>query len=104
LIKDIERGYRITPTGDRARNDIYHLTYLLVGSLVDSKNRIEYGYNLSDERVKKIVNAIISSQEENGGWIPFWNDKSDPVYTTLTLKLLIWLGVINEKDFIIQYD
>ena len=104
LIQDIERGYHFTPTGSSVRNDIYHLTYLLLASLVDSKNRIEYGYNLKDKRVKKIVRAIICSQEENGGWIPFWTDKSDPMYTTLTLKLLLWLGVLNTTNLINQYD
>ena len=56
------------------------------------------GYDLSDERVKKIVGAIISSQLEDGGWRPFWADKSDPVYTVLTLKLLAFMDMLKVED------
>lgn len=98
LVTDVERGYCIKSTGERVPNDIYHLTHLLLSSLVDTKSRIEAGYDLTDERIKKIVQAIIDSQIENGGWIPFWSDKPDPVYSVLTLKLLVWLGVLNKKD------
>ncbi|UCE12471.1 MAG: terpene cyclase/mutase family protein [Candidatus Heimdallarchaeota archaeon] len=98
LVIDIERGYCTRDTGEKVPNDIYHLTHLLLSSLVDTRSRIEAGYDLTDIRVQKIVEAIIDSQTENGGWIPFWSDKTDPIYSVLTLKLFVWLGVINKED------
>ena len=95
---DAEKGYYIAPNGEKRENDIYHLTHLLLSSLVDSKRRIEAGYNLNDVRVNKIVHAIVKSQREDGGWRPFWAPSSDPTYTMLTLKLLVWLGVINPEE------
>lgn len=95
---DVERGYHIAPIGEKRENDIYHLTHLLLSSLVDSKRRIEAGYNLDDVRVNKIVQAILNSQREDGGWRPFWTRNSDPTYTVLTLKLLVWLGVLNPEE------
>ena len=89
---DVERGYYVASNGEKRENGIYHLTYLLLSSLVDSKRRIEAGYDLKDVRVNKIVQAILKSQRENGGWRPFWIQDSDPTYTVLALKLLIWLG------------
>jgi hypothetical protein len=98
VARDAERRYYVAPNGEKRENDVYHLTHLLLSSLVDKNSRIEAGYNLSDERVKKIVEAIVDSQREDGGWRPFWVDKSDPVYTVLTLKLLASLGALKVKD------
>ena len=95
---DAEKGYYIAPNGEKRENDIYHLTHLLLSSLVDSKRRIEAGYNLNDVRINKIVHAILKSQREDGSWRPFWTPNSDPTYTMLTLKLLVWLGVINSEE------
>jgi len=99
LALDVERGYYITPTGNKRENDIYNLTHLLLSSLVDSKRRIDAGYNLKDIRVNKIVQAILDSQREDGGWRPFWRQDSDPTYTVLTLKILVWLGILD-PDFL----
>jgi hypothetical protein len=90
---DAERGYYHDPSGKRRDLDIYHLTHVLLSSLVDSNGRIEAGYDLGDPRVKKIVDAIVRTQHEDGGWKPFWTEESDPTYTVLALKLLVWLGV-----------
>ncbi len=95
---DAERGYYLAPNGRKRGNDIYHLTHLLLSSLVDKDRRIEAGYDLSDERVKRIVEAIVDSQLEDGGWRPFWADRSDPVYTVLTLKLLVLVGALEVED------
>lgn len=94
---DAERGYYIAPIGETRENDIYHLTHLLLSSLTDSKRRIEAGYNSNDVRVGKIVQAIIKSQRGDGGWRPFWTRYSDPAYTVLALKLLVWLDVIDQE-------
>ena len=98
VARDAERGYYLAPNGEKRENDIYHLTHLLLSSLVDKDRRIEAGYDLSDERVKKIVEAIVDSQLEDGGWRPFWKNESDPVYTVLTLKLLVSLDVLKRQD------
>jgi len=98
MARDAERGYYIAPNGEKRENDIYHLTHLLLSSLVDSKRRIEAGYNLNDMRVNKIVQAILKSQREDGGWRPFWTRNSDPTYTVLTLKLLVWLDAIDSEE------
>jgi len=58
---DVEKGYYVASTGEKRENDIYHLTHLLLSSLVDSKRRIEAGYNLNDVRVDKIVQAILNA-------------------------------------------
>jgi len=94
---DAERGYHFSFKGEKRENDIYHLTYLLLSSLVDSKGRIESGYDLEDVRVRKIVEAILDTQREDGGWRPFWTLDSDPTYTVIVLKLLVWLGVIDPE-------
>ena len=98
VARDAERGYYLAANGEKRENDIYHLTHLLLSSLVDKNRRIEAGYDLNDERVKKIVGAIVDSQLDDGGWRPFWADKSDPVYTVLTLKLLASVDMLKIED------
>jgi len=95
---DAERGYHVEPNGKRVENDVYHLTHLLLSSLVDTERRLQAGYDLRDERVRKIVQAILENQREDGGWRPFWTACSSPTYTVLTLKLLTWLGVLNTGE------
>jgi len=95
---DVKRGYYTARNGEKRENDIYHLTHLLLSSLVDSKRRIEAGYNLNDVRVNKIVQAILKSQREDGGWRPFWTRESDSAYTVLTLKLLVWLDAVSPEE------
>jgi len=98
VARDAERGYYVALNGEKRDNDIYHLTHLFLSSLVDKNSRIEAGYDLNDKRVEKIVKAIVDSQLEDGGWRPFWSEKSDPVYTVLALKLLASLGVVKVGD------
>jgi hypothetical protein len=98
VARDAERGYYTALNGEKRENDIYHLTHLLLSSLVDKNSRIEADYDLNDKRVQKIVKAIVDSQLEDGGWRPFWSDNSDPVYTVLTLKLLASLGAVKVGD------
>ena len=95
---DAERGYNMAPNGEKRENDIYHLTHLLIASLVDSRRRIDAGYNLKDTRVNKIVQAILDSQHKDGGWRPFWTPNSDPTYTVLALKLLVWLDILKPEN------
>ena len=102
VARNADRGYYVAPNGEKRENDIYHLTHLLLSSLVDKNRRIEAGYDLSDERVKKIVEAVVDSQLEDGGWRPFWADKSDPVYTVLTLKLLASMDALKVENLRVQ--
>ncbi len=98
VARDVDRGYYVALNGEKRENEIYHLTHLLLSSLVDKNSRIKTGYDLSDERVKKIVGAIVDSQREDGGWRPFWAEESDPVYTVLALKLLVFVGVLKVEE------
>lgn len=98
LAKDAERGYYTALNGGKRENDIYHLTHLLGSSLVDKNRRVEASYDLKDKRVKKIVKAILDSQREDSGWSPFWTEESSPVYTMLTLKLLVWVRALNREN------
>jgi hypothetical protein len=78
------------------RNDIYHLTHLLGQSFFFGKRSSDAGYDLKDERVKKIAKAIIQTQREDGGWRPFWSEESDPLYTGLVIKIFFWVGVLQK--------
>lgn len=98
LAKDTERGYYIAPNGEKKENDIYHLTHLILTPLVDTKRRIEASYEPGDGRIKKIAKAIVESQREDGGWRPFWSEKSDSAYTILALKLLVWVEALDLGD------
>lgn len=95
---DAKRGCYVALNGEKRENDIYHLAHLFLSSLVDGNSRIKAGYNLSDKRVEKIVEAIIDSQLEDGGWRPFWSEKSDSVYTVLALRLLASLSGVKVGD------
>jgi hypothetical protein len=92
---DVEKGHYTAADGKRRENDIYHLTHLLLSSLVDSAGRIKAGYDLTDERVRRVVQVIFETQREDGAWRPFFTEESSPTYTVLTLKLLAWLGALS---------
>jgi hypothetical protein len=79
------------------RNDIYHLTHLLGQSFFFGKRNAEAGYNVKDQRVEKIVKAIIETQREDGGWRPYWSEESDPLYTGLVLKIFFWIGALQKE-------
>jgi hypothetical protein len=98
VARDVERGYYVAPNGEKRQNEIYHLTHLLLSSLVDTNRRMKAGYDLRDKRVKKIVRGMIETQREDGGWKPFFAKESSPTSTTLALKLLFWLGVLSREE------
>ena len=81
----------------REENDIYHLTHLLGQSLFFGKRGADAGYNVKDERVKKILKAIMETQKEDGGWRPFWSKKSDPLYAALVIRIFLWAGALPKK-------
>lgn len=96
VAKDAESGFYYRK-GEKEENDIYHLTHLLGQSLFFGKRSADAGYDLKDERVGKIVKAIIETQREDGGWRPFWSKKSDPLYSALVIKIFFWIGALQKK-------
>ena len=96
MAKDAESGFHHRK-GQKEENDIYHLTHLLGQSLFFGKRSADAGYNVKDERVKKILKAILEAQREDGGWRPFWSKKSDPLYTALVIKIFLWVAALPRK-------
>ncbi len=96
VAKDAESGYYYRK-GQKEENDIYHLTHLLGQSFFFGKRSADAGYRVKDQRVRKIVKAIIETQREDGGWRPFWLKKSDPLYTALVIKIFYWIGALQKK-------
>jgi len=105
VAKDAESGF-YHRKGEKEENDIYHLTHLLGQSFFFGKRSAEAGYDVKDERVEKIVKAIIETQREDGGWRPYWSEESDPLYTGLVVKIFFWIGALQIqkiKSMIEQY-
>ncbi len=99
-VQDVERGYRIRlRDGQREELDGYTLTHLLLSWLLDPPRRIQRGYDVSDPKVRRMMEALIEIQREDGGWRPFWSEESSPVYTTLAVKVLILSGMLTREDF-----
>jgi hypothetical protein len=82
--------------GEKEENEVYHLTHLLGQSIFSGKRAASAGYNIKDKRVKKILEAIIEIQREDGGFRPFWSRRSDPLYTAIVLKILLWTGAMKK--------
>jgi len=95
--RDAEQGFNFF-TGEKRENDIYHLTHLLGQSFLSGKRGADAGYTTKDKRVKKILQAIIEIQREDGGFRPYWSEESDPLYAGLVLRIFLWVGGIKEKE------
>jgi hypothetical protein len=95
VAKDAEAGFHYR-NGEKTENDIYHLTHLLGQSFFFGKRSADAGYDVKDQRVGKIVKAIIQTQREDGGWRPYWSEESDPLYTGLVLKIFFWIGALSK--------
>jgi len=101
----VERGYRIRLRDEqREELDGYTLTHLLLSWLLDQPRRIQKGYDVSDPRVKRMMEALIDIQREDGGWRPFWSEKSSPVYTALAVKVLVLSGVLAREDLALDVE
>lgn len=97
--QDAERGYRIrSQDGQKEELDGYTLTHLLLSSLFDPPRRFQAGYDVGDPRVQCMMEALLDSQQEDGGWRPFWTEESSPIYTALAVKTLILSGVLAQAD------
>jgi prenyltransferase beta subunit len=97
MAKDAEQGFNFF-TGEKRENDIYHLTHLLGQSFVSGKRGADAGFATKDKRVKKILQAIIEIQREDGGFRPYWSEESDPLYAGLVLRIFLWVGGTKEKE------
>ena len=95
VAQDAEEGFW-DRKGEKEENEVYHLTHLLGQSIFSGKRVADAGYNIKDKRVKKIIEAIITIQREDGGFRPFWSKKSDPLYTGLVLKIFLWVGAMGK--------
>jgi hypothetical protein len=94
--QDAERGYWIRlRDGKKEPLDVYHLTHLLLSWLLDCPRRIQSGYDVSDPRVRRMMEALIDIQRADGGWRPFFAEESSPVYTALAVRVLILSGVLD---------
>jgi hypothetical protein len=82
--------------GVKEENEVYHLTHLLGQSIFSGKRAADAGYSIKDKRVRKILEAIIEIQREDGGFRPFWSRRSDPLYTGTVLKILLWTGAMKK--------
>ena len=96
MAENAERGFYYLK-GEKHENEVYHLTHLLGQSMFSGRRGADAGYNIKDKRVKKIMEAIIKIQREDGGFRPFWSKKSDPLYTGLVLKIFLWVGAMGKK-------
>jgi hypothetical protein len=98
-VRDVERGYRIRRRdGKRVELDVYDLTHLLLSWLLDPPRRLQSGYDAGDARVRRMMEALIGIQREDGGWRPFFAEGSSPVYTLLAVKALVLSGMLTRED------
>jgi hypothetical protein len=97
--QDAERGYWVRlRDGERESLDVYHLTHLLLSWLLDPPRRFQSGYDASDPRVRRMMEALIDIQREDGGWRPFFARESSPLYTALAVRALILSGMLRRED------
>jgi hypothetical protein len=96
---DAERGYRIRPSdGSRQEVEVYGLTHLLLSWLGDRPRRVDSGYDVSDQRVQLMMNALVACQWEDGGWRPFWAGESSALCAALAVKTLILTGALPKDE------
>jgi hypothetical protein len=81
--------------GQRCGLDVYHLV-----DTVLEPEAAAAGYDVSDERVTHIVDAVVDIQRRDGGWRPFWSEESDPTSTAYTLRALVWVGALPRETLV----
>jgi hypothetical protein len=94
---DAKEGFNFF-TGEKRENDIYHLTHLLGQSFFSGQRSAEAGYTVKDKRVKRIAEAMVEIQREDGGFRPFWSKKSDTLYTGLVLRIFLWIRAMKKNE------
>jgi hypothetical protein len=99
--QDAERGYWVRARdGAREEIEVYTLTHLLLSSLLDAPRRLQQGYDVSDPRVKCILEVLLEIQGQDGGWRPFFSEESSPRYTVLAVEVLVLSGAIPREDLL----
>jgi hypothetical protein len=103
--QDAERGYWIRARdGAREEIEVYTLTHLLLSSLLDAPRRLQGGYDVSNPRVRRILEVLVEIQGQDGGWRPFFSEESSPLYTVLAVEVLVLSGAIPREDLIDQVE
>jgi hypothetical protein len=99
--RDAERGYWVRARdGEREKIEVYTLTHLLLSSLLDTPRRLQEGYDVSDPRVRRILEVLVEIQGQDGGWRPFFLEASSPLYTVLAVEVLVLSGAIPREDLL----
>jgi hypothetical protein len=97
--QDTERGHWIRLRDGKIESlDVYHLTHLLLSWLLDPPRRFQSGYDASDPRVRRMMEALIDIQGVDGGWCPFFARESSPLYTALAVRVLVLSGMLGRED------
>ncbi len=97
--RDADRGYWVRlRDGEKEELDGYTLTHLLLSWLPDRPRRLQSGYDASDPRVRRMMEALLEIQREDGGWRPFFAAESSPVYTVLAIKVLVLSGMLARES------
>jgi hypothetical protein len=94
IAKDAQQRY-YEVHGERCGLDIYHL----VDTVLEPRAAAA-GYDMTDERVAHIVEAVVDIQRRDGGWRPFWLEESDPTYTAYTVRALVWVGALPRETLV----
>lgn len=98
-VQDVEKGYWVRDRkGEKEDLDVYTVTHLLLSSLIDVPRRLQSGFDVTDPRVKRLLEALVDLQRDDGGWRPFWSEKSSPVYTVLAVEVLVLGGALVRED------
>ncbi|MGB8658024.1 MAG: prenyltransferase/squalene oxidase repeat-containing protein [Candidatus Zixiibacteriota bacterium] len=96
MAQDAKQEFHIAK-GQEEENEVYHLTHLLGQSFLSGKRGADAGYDINDHRVKKIAEAIMGIQREDGGFKPYWSQESDPLYSGLVLRIFLWIGAMEKE-------
>jgi hypothetical protein len=98
-VRDVERGYRVRlRDGQRVDLDAYTLTQPILAWALEPPRRVRAGYDVREPRVKRILEALVGIQREDGGWQPFWEEQSSPLYTVLAIEVLVLSSAIAPED------
>lgn len=94
ISKDAQQRY-YEVRGERCGLDVYHL----VDSVLEPQAAAA-GYDMNDERIAHIIEAVADIQRRDGGWRPFWLEESDPTYTAYTVRALVWVGALPQETLV----
>ncbi len=80
-------------------DDAYELTHLVFDEFPN------YMYNLDDMRVRRVLEALVHVQREDGGWKTFYScGKSDAAISVYALRVLVSHGIISKETLQEMFD